>query len=453
MLTFPVTVIKLSGANKLASLKTVKESDMKCNFPKSNQKGTKSIKFILVYFIMIIFAVNIHASSFNGEVKVNVRKITSNVVILNIEGLQATNVIAVNSSRGIVVIDTETTPVFASAIRKKIEEEFPGKNILYLINTHDHPDHTYGNQVFADVPIIGHENCLEQMKDLDVNAANLVKRISASLPMLKKRLETLEKGSDASENMEKTIAYYSSIAEGLKNGFKVKFPDITFNKEMTLNLGDISLQLKYYGYSHSRTDIIIYCPEEKFLATGDIFYAGGEPYFDSERIPYIPMWKETLRFILSRKNDIEFVLPGHGELLPISDLENYAKLVNERSGDFEGKESALFVFKEIYEKEGAEPAVKKLKEMAGQKEKCFILHPEFDTFAYRLMRKNELKDALEIFLFLAEMFPDKPNAFDSLGEVYLRLDEKEKALKNFKRVLELDPNNANAKAKIAQLEK
>jgi cyclase len=423
---------------------------------KSLKAGFKSVVLETVLFISMVLIISgtISETAFaDNEVKVNVRKISPNVIVLDIDGLQATNVTAINSNKGIIVIDTETTPVFAAAIRKKIEDEFPGKKIIYLINTHDHPDHTYGNQVFADVPIIGQDKCMEEMKNMVTNASGLVKSIKASIPMMKKRLEQLEKGSDTAKSIEKSMNYYSAIADGLENGFEPTLPNITFSDKMTLYLGDISLQLEYYGYSHSKTDIVIFCPEGKLLVTGDIFYKESEPYFDTERIQNISKWKRVLGDIISRKDEIRFIVPGHGDLLPMAEVERFSNIINKRGVEFEGKESALIPFKEAYETDGLEPALKKLKDLVKKKDKYFILHGEFDTFTYRLMLNKKLNDALAIFTYLAELFPDKSNAFDSLGEVYLRLGEKEKALKNFKKSLEIDPENENAKAKIAELEK
>ena len=56
-----------------------------------------------------------------------------------------------------------------------------------------------------------------------------------------------------------------------------------------------------------------------------------------------------------------------------------------------------------------------------------------------------------IFLILAEFFPEEPNAFDSLGEAYLILEDKENAIKNFQQSLKLNPKNNNAIQRLKQL--
>jgi cytochrome c-type biogenesis protein CcmH/NrfG len=54
---------------------------------------------------------------------------------------------------------------------------------------------------------------------------------------------------------------------------------------------------------------------------------------------------------------------------------------------------------------------------------------------------------------LAEIFPDVSMAHDSLGEVYMRMDNKELAIQSFEKSLELDAGNRNAVARLAELKK
>ena len=70
-----------------------------------------------------------------------------------------------------------------------------------------------------------------------------------------------------------------------------------------------------------------------------------------------------------------------------------------------------------------------------------------------MMLDGKLDDAVVLFETLAELFPDKSMAFDSLGEAYKGKGNIDLAIKNFKRSLELDPDNQNAKMQIEELEK
>jgi tetratricopeptide (TPR) repeat protein len=73
--------------------------------------------------------------------------------------------------------------------------------------------------------------------------------------------------------------------------------------------------------------------------------------------------------------------------------------------------------------------------------------------AYELFKMNFLEDALKLFLLNAEEYPAAPNAFDSLGEIYLKMDKKELAIKSYKKALELDPGFESSVKALKELEK
>ena len=72
---------------------------------------------------------------------------------------------------------------------------------------------------------------------------------------------------------------------------------------------------------------------------------------------------------------------------------------------------------------------------------------------YLLNTKKMTAAAIEIFKLNVEEFPRYANGYDSLAEAYLAAGDKEKAAANYAKVLELDPKNENAKAKIEELKK
>ena len=72
-----------------------------------------------------------------------------------------------------------------------------------------------------------------------------------------------------------------------------------------------------------------------------------------------------------------------------------------------------------------------------------------------LQTRNESKKskALSFFILNTENFPNSFNAFDSLGEAYEALGDKEKAIKNYRKSLLLNSNNNHARMKIESLNK
>jgi tetratricopeptide (TPR) repeat protein len=72
---------------------------------------------------------------------------------------------------------------------------------------------------------------------------------------------------------------------------------------------------------------------------------------------------------------------------------------------------------------------------------------------YALLQYGKINEAIELFTFLVEEFPQSANAWDSRGEAYMKAGNKELAIENYRKSLELDPNNENAKKMLEQLQK
>ncbi len=68
---------------------------------------------------------------------------------------------------------------------------------------------------------------------------------------------------------------------------------------------------------------------------------------------------------------------------------------------------------------------------------------QINRLGYDLIGASRVKDAIEVFKLNVEDFPQSSNVYDSLGEAYLLDGNKELAIKNYQRSVELDPNNTN----------
>jgi tetratricopeptide (TPR) repeat protein len=76
---------------------------------------------------------------------------------------------------------------------------------------------------------------------------------------------------------------------------------------------------------------------------------------------------------------------------------------------------------------------------------------QLNSLGYRLLGNNKLKEAIEIFKFVVLEYPESYNAYDSLGEAYMRAGEKDLAIRNYEKSLELNPKNENAKKMLENL--
>ncbi|MCM3871366.1 MAG: beta-lactamase family protein [Pyrinomonadaceae bacterium] len=81
-----------------------------------------------------------------------------------------------------------------------------------------------------------------------------------------------------------------------------------------------------------------------------------------------------------------------------------------------------------------------------------VAEGRLNNLGYILMRQNKLADAIAIFKVNVELYPDAWNVYDSLGEAYMTNGDKELAIANYKKSLELNPKNSGGAQMLKKLE-
>jgi tetratricopeptide (TPR) repeat protein len=116
--------------------------------------------------------------------------------------------------------------------------------------------------------------------------------------------------------------------------------------------------------------------------------------------------------------------------------------------------SAAYQIEQEINKSGIEEGLKKYQAIKSDpKNKFYFDEKELNSLGYRLMKNGKIKEAIEIFKLNTELYTKSSNVYDSLGEAYLNADNRELAIQNFKKSLELNPENENARKKLEQLNK
>jgi tetratricopeptide (TPR) repeat protein len=82
----------------------------------------------------------------------------------------------------------------------------------------------------------------------------------------------------------------------------------------------------------------------------------------------------------------------------------------------------------------------------------FISHREINRLAYKLMRQDKNNDALKLFELNIELYPNEFNVYDSYGECLLKMGDTENGIKAYKKSLELNSDNTNAKIVLSEFE-
>ena len=195
------------------------------------------------------------------------------------EGLTNAGIIVGDDS--VLVIDSLRVPSFARDLIQDVKK-ITEKPIEFVIDTHSHWDHSWGNEEFPEATIIGHKNCYAEMIDIEWN-----------------------------EEWRKKVT--SSNDPWSEEGHLVNItpPNMTFETSMQLYFGGRELDLKYFGRAHTSGDIYIHLPKEKIVFTGDVAQDGGVPYLGD---CYPNDWPGTDNLLASLP--IEQFMSGHG---PIGD--------------------------------------------------------------------------------------------------------------------------------------
>ena len=99
-------------------------------------------------------------------------------------------------------------------------------------------------------------------------------------------------------------------------------------------------------------------------------------------------------------------------------------------------------------KDGAGAALEKFSaELASGK----ISEGTINTTGYQLMGRKKIDDAILLFRKNVELHPESWNVYDSLGEAYMNHGDKDLAVKNYEKSVELNPKNENGVATLKKL--
>src|SRR4030095_3257323 len=82
-----------------------------------------------------------------------------------------------------------------------------------------------------------------------------------------------------------------------------------------------------------------------------------------------------------------------------------------------------------------------------------VSESSLNDVGYSLLQQNKVAEALTVFKVNVALYPQSANAYDSLAEAYMASGEKPLAIANYKKSLELNPQNTNAVGMLKKLEK
>ncbi len=183
------------------------------------------------------------------------------------------NISFIVGSKGVAVIDTGGNLQIGQQLRTAIKK-VTALPILYVINTHVHPDHIFGNAAFIqDKPqFVGHEKLANAMELRRENYARINKQ------------------------------YMGDAAKGAD----IVKPDVVVKDTLSLDLGDRLLTLTAFPPAHTNTDITLLDNKTGSLWTGDLLFIEHTPVIEGD-IKGLIAAIDQLKTYMAKQ-----VIPGHG---------------------------------------------------------------------------------------------------------------------------------------------
>lgn len=212
----------------------------------------------------------------------SVQKIHENVYM--VKGGAGANAGFIIGEKEVFVIDVKMTAESSAEMLAAIGRvtRFP---VTAILLTHSDRDHVDGFPGFSKgLRIIAQQNCLKELEDA-----------SAAQPFLKDYL-----------------------------------PTMTFDKELAIKSGPLSVELRHHGPAHTSGDTVVNVPGASVAFVGDLVFLGRDPLIHRRKNGSSAGLLTTLKAILAYEPSIETFIPGHGEPLGRNDIEGLIKSVEEK---------------------------------------------------------------------------------------------------------------------------
>jgi cyclase len=291
-------------------------------------------------FILALAAAPVYADSSS----VNERKVTTIADgIYEIRHSDAPNSFPQGNStvivgdRDVLVVDSCYLP---SSAREDIAQirKWTDKPVHYLVNTHWHADHTRGNATYAQsfpaISIIAQTATWELIKgNYAEHPENAVMIVQRDLSVYRRWLDSgknddgVTLSTEDKKELEAVLVGTDAVVSEFR-GLIPRLPNLTFERELDLDLGGRQVQIKFLGRGNTAGDAIVFLPTERILIAGDLVVHPG-PFMGSG---FPSEWSKTLIKMIEMNPQV--IIPGHGEILHgtayMSQLQDLAQTVVEQ---------------------------------------------------------------------------------------------------------------------------
>ena len=207
---------------------------------------------------------------------------------------------AVICGDGVLLVDTRATYGQAGEVIDDLRR-ITRHPVRWVLNTHHHWDHTFGNAVFLPAAIWGHERCAEVL-------------------------------AVHGEKMREQAKAWAPDHAHLFDEVEITPPDHTFGESVTLHLEGRTVEFRFLGRGHTDNDVVVLIPDASTAFAGDLIEESAPPAF-ADSFPL--EWPDAVAALLTLVNGP--AIPGHGGVVDRgfvaaqqADLAEVARLAQER---------------------------------------------------------------------------------------------------------------------------
>ena len=230
-----------------------------------------------------------------------VKKVASDLYFFS--DFAGSNSVFLVTDDGVLVIDTREHPRLGQDLIDRIRK-VTDKPIKWVINSHFHGDHTFGNAAFKAA-----------------GATFVAQKETARIMQLVQPKEMARRADGLQKNHLDP------------NEVKLILPDVTFDDGMTIRLGGREVRLFYLGPGQQPGDTFVLFPQERALFTPGAFARHSMP--NMAFTPSVDNWIKLLNQVAVMP-DYDFILPAHGDVANRADVKELADMLADEYATVKG---------------------------------------------------------------------------------------------------------------------
>jgi cyclase len=224
------------------------------------------------------------------------------------------------NSADVLVVDAHSKPSAAAALIAQIKKQITPKPVRYLVDTHFHWDHSQGNAGYqkafgpnlkiiasAETKKLAAEFSASRLREsLDPHGHAFPSQPHIPELIDAARARLAKASPEQKAQLSDRIRQLEAFSREMKN-FEPVLPTVTFDKTYVIRDKAHDLHVEFHGRAHTAGDVVVFCPQKRVVATGDMVL--GTLPFLADSFP--KEWPRTIDSVA--KLGFDHIAGGHGQ--------------------------------------------------------------------------------------------------------------------------------------------